>query len=152
MEFWHLSQKFYTDYPQSQYPELMAKNDRPYTQTIVTVDNLTFAVPLRSDISHQQNVLWTNKRAKCGLDFTKAVLILDPNYIDYSKKVFIRPDEHRHLLGKERRVKEKMEKCIEDYKKAKADLSQEHNREYCSFSSLQYFEQYIYPDQNKDEE
>ena len=30
MEFRHLSQKFYTDYPQSKYPELMAKLDRAY--------------------------------------------------------------------------------------------------------------------------
>lgn len=128
----------------------MAKNDRPYTLTIVTLNNLTFAIPLRSDISHQQNVLWTNKAAKCGLDFTKAILILDPEYID-PQMVFIRQNEHKNLLGKERRVKEKMEKCIADYKKAKADLSKEHNREYCAYSSLQYFEQYLYPSLNEEQ-
>ncbi len=142
MEFRHLSQKFYTDYPQSKYPELMAKLDRPYIQTIVTINNLIFAVPLRSGISHQQNVLWTNKSAKCGLDFTKAILILDHDYIS-PEKVFIRPDEYKKLLGKDHIIKDKMEKCISDYKKAKTDLSQEHNRAYCAYSTLQYFEKYI---------
>ena len=36
-----------------------------------------------------------------------------------------------------------MEKCISDYKKAKTDLSQEHNRTYCAYFTLQYFEKYI---------
>lgn len=45
-----------------------------------------------------------------------------------------------------------MEKCIEDYKKAKFNLKQEHNKEYCSYSALQYFEKYIYIDDNKKEQ
>jgi protein AbiQ len=148
MEFRHLSKKYYEDYPHEKYPELMAKENRPYTQVITNVNGLKFAVPLRSDISHSQNVLWTNKQQKHGLDFTKAILILDDSYID-SERVYIRSDEHKHLLGKEQRVKEKMEKCIADYKKAKLDLTLEHNKEYCSYSSLQYFEDYIYQDELK---
>ena len=151
MEFKHLSEKFYEDYPHEQYSELMLKENRPYTQVITEVNGLKFAVPLRSDISHRQNVLWTDKNAKHGLDFTKAILILNDGYIS-DEKVFIRQKEHKHLLGKERRVKEKMEKCILDYKEAKSDLSLEHNVEYCSFSSLQYFEKYIYTDEEKDGE
>jgi protein AbiQ len=146
MEFRHLSKKYYEDYPYEKYPELMAKENRPYTQVITNIAGLKFAIPLRSDISHPQNVLWTNKKKKHGLDFTKAILILDDSYID-DKRVRIRDDEHKHLLGKEQRVKEKMEKCIMDYKKAKLDLSSEHNKEYCSYSSLQYFEEYIYQEE-----
>lgn len=77
----------------------MAKKNRPYTQVITDVNGLKFAVPLRSGISHHQNVLWTNKKLGRGLDFTKAVLILDDEYID-DKHIFIRYDEHKHLLGK----------------------------------------------------
>lgn len=148
MEFRHLSDKFYNKYTHDKYPELMLKKDRPYTQTITEINGLKFAVPLRSDITHPQNVLWTNKKQKHGLDFTKAVLILDDEYID-NKKVSIRKDEYKHLLGKEQRVKEKMMKCIADYKKAKSNLSIEHNKIYCQFSSLQYFENYIYNNENK---
>lgn len=143
MEFRHLSDKFFKKYPIGQFPELMAKEDRPYTQVITDVNGLKFAVPLRSDISHTTDVLWTDKQARHGLDFTKAVIILDDEYIS-GEKVFIRNKEHKFLLGKERRVKEKMEKCIENYKKAKANVKEKHNAEYCRFSTLQYFEEYIY--------
>jgi protein AbiQ len=118
MLFTHLSEKFYNDYPSDQYPEMMLKENRPYTQVITEVNGLKFAVPLRSDISHRTDVLWTDKQAKHGLDFTKAVLILDDEYIS-DKRAYIRDKEHQHLLGKERRVKEKMEKCIGNYKKSK---------------------------------
>ena len=121
-----------------------------YHLDITEVNGLKFAVPLRSDISHRTDVLWTDKQAKHGLDFTKAVLILDDEYIS-DKRAYIRDKEHQHLLGKERRVKEKMEKCISNYKKAKENIEEEHNAKYCSFSTLQYFEEYIYLNEsNKD--
>lgn len=145
MIFKHLSDKFFEDYPIDKYPEMMIKENRPYTQVITDVNGLKFAIPLRSGISHSSDVLWTNKQARHGLDFTKAVLILDDKYIS-DEKVYIRTNEHKHLLGKERRVKEKMEKCIENYKKAKEHIEEKHNAEYCSFSTLQYFEEYIYND------
>lgn len=150
MLFTHLSEKFYNDYPSDQYPEMMLKENRPYTQVITEVNGLKFAVPLRSDISHRTDVLWTDKQAKHGLDFTKAVLILDDEYIS-DKRAYIRDKEHQHLLWKERRVKEKMEKCIGNYKKAKENIEEEHNAEYCGFSTLQYFEEYIYSDENKED-
>ena len=143
MVFKHLSEKFYNDYPSEKYPEMMLKENRPYTQVITDVNGLKFAIPLRSDISHKTDVLWTDKKSGHGLDFTKAVVILDDNYIS-DNRVFIREKEHKHLLGKERRVKEKMEKCINNYKKAKENIEEEHNAEYCSYSTLQYFEEYIY--------
>lgn len=142
MEFRHLSDKFYVDYPNEKYPEMMLKEYRPYTQTIITIDNLKFAIPLRSNISHDNNVLWTNKSDRCGLDFTKAVLILDDEYIE-DKRVYIRSQEHKKLMGKEYIVQQKMIKCIEDYKKAKENTHKSHNAEYCSYSTLQYFEQYL---------
>lgn len=143
MEFRHLSNKFFNMYPREKYPEIMSKENRPYTQVITSVNDLTFAIPLRSGISHNTNVLWTDKKAKHGLDFTKAIPILDDDYID-PHKVHIRPEEYKHLLGKERRIQQKMERCIQDYRKAKSNLSLKHNQEYCSYSTLQYFEKEIY--------
>lgn len=150
MEFRHLSDKFYKDYPAEKYPELMTKENRPYTQVITEINGLKFAVPLRSDISHPKNILWTDKRAKHGLDFTKAIVIMNDEYID-ERRVHIRQNEHNHLLGKEYRVKEKMEKCVSDYLEAKKDLSIEHNKEYCSYSALQYFEEYLHQVENNEE-
>ena len=73
--------KFYNDYPSNKYPEMMLKRNRPYTQVITEVNGLKFAVPLRSDVTHKTDVLWTDKQTNHGLDFTKAVLILDDEYI-----------------------------------------------------------------------
>lgn len=149
MLFTHLSDKFYNDYPADKFPEMMLKECRPYTQVITSVNGLKFAIPLRSEISHKTDVLWTDKNAKHGLDFTKAVLILNDEYIS-DERAYIRKNEHQHLIGKEQRVKEKMEKCIKNYIKAKENIQEEHNARYCSYSTLQYFEEYIYTIKTKD--
>ena len=39
---------------------------------------------------------------------------------------------------------------IELYKRAKIDLAVSHRDDILKFSTLQYFEEYIYPDTNKD--
>lgn len=48
MVFKHLSEKFYNDYPAQKFPELMLKENRPYTQVITDINGLKFAIPLRS--------------------------------------------------------------------------------------------------------
>lgn len=90
MEFRHLSDKFYREYPSEQFPELMIKENKPYTQVITDINGLKFAVPLRSGISHTTDVLWTDKQAKHGLDFTKAVIILDDEYISDEKVLYVK--------------------------------------------------------------
>lgn len=35
VEIYKLSNKFYTDYPETQYPELMQKDNRPYTCLLI---------------------------------------------------------------------------------------------------------------------
>lgn len=97
---------------------MMLKENRPYTQVITNVNGLKFAVPLRSEISHPTDVLWTDKSAKHGLDFTKAVIILDDSYIS-DKRAHIRDKEHKHLLGKEHRVKEKWKNVLQTIKRLK---------------------------------
>ena len=142
MKFYHLSNKFYSTYNKKDFAEILRKKDRPYTQVIVECNDLKFAVPLRSHINHDNNVLWTDKKNCKGLDFTKAVLILDDDFID-KVNVRISKDEHKFLLGKEMIVKSKMERCIEDYKEAKQNLHISHNRIFCEYSTLKYFDEYL---------
>ena len=122
---------------------MLLKEYRPYIQVLTTVNGLTFAVPLRSNISHDKDVLWTDKAAKCGLDFTKAIPILKSAYVD-NKRIVIRPKEFQKLVGKDRIIQQKMEKCIKNYKKAKSQSDILHNAKYCDFSTLKYFESEIY--------
>jgi protein AbiQ len=137
MRFFHLTPQFYQDY--AACTEIEKKEDRPYTMTIVMVNGLYFAIPLRSEIKHD-HVVWSNEANKCGLDLSKSVVITNfTKYVDTSKQVIIRGNEFNVLKGKEHFVCQKLGTYIKAYKKA---LNKQHiwmNRKLCEYSTLQYF-------------
>jgi protein AbiQ len=141
MRFIFLSAEFYREY--AQCGEIERKPMRLYVQAYVTVNNVQFAVPLRSGIRHKEHVLWTNKAKGCGLDFSKAVVIADEKYINKEAKPYIRKDEFDSLRGKEYIVKKKLLKYIQDYKDAKTRLDIKRNQYLCAYSTMQYFEEHI---------
>lgn len=63
--FIFLSEEFYQAYPSERYPEIEQKKARPYVQVIVEINEVKFAIPLRSDI-HHPHVLWTDKKIQAG--------------------------------------------------------------------------------------
>lgn len=140
--FIFLSQDFYNDYPTTQYPEIEQKSNRPYVQVILSIDGIKYAVPMRSNINHPHSYL-TDRENKCGLDFSKTIIITDEKYIDKTKTPYIRPNEFNALRGKEYRIKQKLIKYIQKYKQAKKDCSIPFAHEILSNSTLQYFEDYI---------
>ena len=79
MRYIFLTEQFYTDY--AHCTEIEQKQSRPYAQLLLEINKITFAVPLRSNIHHKY-VLWSDKDNRCGLDFSKAVVIIDMKYID----------------------------------------------------------------------
>ena len=136
-----LSSNFYSDYPHSQFPELEYKSIRPYIMICITVNQHTFALPLRSHICHPYAYI-TNKAQKCGVDFSKAVYISDPKYINNIDRPFIRPDEYQKLIGKEHIIKNKFIKYISDF--VDSDKSQDKNKiRKFKFSTLWYFKNVI---------
>ena len=136
-----LSQQFYTDY--AHCPEVCQKKDRPHIQVQIEVDGVLYCVPLRSSINHP-HVFWTNKATKCGLDFSKTVVITDAvKYINHSKTPSIRPREYNALRGRERLIRENLIKYISLYKDAKENIHVSRNRMLVQYSSLQYFEEYL---------
>ncbi len=149
--FIFLTDKFYEDYPHDKYSEIEQKPTRPYIQVVVEIEGVQFAVPLRSDINHP-HVLWTDKPNHCGVDFSKAVVITDAEkYIDYQKDPYIRPSEFDALRGKDYKIKEKMIRYIADYKDAKNNLSDPIKQKLYEYSTLQYFEKYIYKADKRDD-
>ncbi len=140
--FIFLSSDFYNDYPSVKYPEMEQKTNRPYIQVYVEIDGVQYAIPLRSDINHP-HVLWTDKENHCGIDFSKAVVINEERYIDATKNPHLRQNEFDALRGKDYRIKTKMQKYIEKYKKARQDLSKPINQKLVKYSTLQYFEKEI---------
>lgn len=140
MNFFFLTKEFYDDYRSC--PEIEQKIDRPYIMVGVKVGRVRFAVPLRSHIKHKY-VLWTDEENRCGLDFSKAIVLTKPKYIDRSRKPYIRPNEFNSLRGKERIIEMKMEQYIAAYKKAKQRIDVPRNQIICRYSTLQYFDHYI---------
>ena len=142
MEFVFLTADFYADHPAAQFPEMEHKQDRPYVLVLITVGENRFAIPMRSHISHPYAYM-TDKKNRCGVDYTKAVVITDETrYIECSRKPYIRPNEFDALRGKEYKIKCGMQKYIETYQKAKqSELPRDKMLVRCS--TLQYFEQYL---------
>lgn len=140
--FVFLTDEFYKAYPSELYPEIEQKHNRPYVQVYVKINGVQYAIPLRSDI-HHPHVLWTDKQNHCGVDFSKAVVITDDKYIDMLTEPHIRENEFNALRGKDYKIKVKMEKYIEEYKKAKQDLNKKHYQNLVKYSTLQYFEKEI---------
>ncbi|MBD5522597.1 MAG: hypothetical protein HDR03_15470 [Lachnospiraceae bacterium] len=140
--FVFLSDKFYQRYSSVQYPEIEQKHDRPYIQIYIEVNGIKFAIPLRSDI-HHPHVLWTDKQNHCGVDFSKAVVITDDDYIDKIREPHLRQNEFDALRGKDFKIKQKMQKYIDKYKMAKMEPEKTINKTLLKYSTLQYFEEYL---------
>ena len=137
-----MSSSFYHAYPENLYPEIEQKTNRPYIYVATRINGVQFAVPLRSNI-HHGHVLWTDKPNRCGLDFSKSIVIEQEEYIDHDRIPHIRQHEFESLRGKEYIIQQKLNAYIKNYKKAKSKQTITANKELCKYSTLQYFERYL---------
>ena len=136
-QFVFLTSQFYSDYKEC--PEIEQKPTRPHLRMLVELNGLTFAVPFRSNISHPHSLI-TDPERGCGLDFSKAVIICDPErYIVKSRKPRIRKNEFDALRGKERIVEARMLRYIRAYHNALKRPDVPRNAKLLEYSTLQYF-------------
>lgn len=138
MKYNFLSAMFFADYPQRIYSEFEYKTDRPYAMVCVDLNGHIFALPLRSHIAHNF-AYFSDKENRCGIDYTKAVYISKTAYIDETRKPFIRPNEHKALIGKEHLVKNGFINYIKKYVKAQKSKDTNKMKPF-NFSTLHYFE------------
>lgn len=136
MEFSFLSKKFYEKY--GAYSEIEKKEGRPYVVHLIKIGENNFAIPLRSHIHHPHAFI-TDKKIGAGLDYSKAVIITDEEYIDLSKKPTIRSEEFKVLKGKEYIIQKQFSKYLELYIKAYMHQDIQRNKILCQYSCLQYF-------------
>ncbi|MDY2883718.1 MAG: hypothetical protein SOT71_13795 [Romboutsia timonensis] len=139
MKYIYLTNEFYEKYKDCK--EIEKKETRPYAMVLTRIDDVTWAVPLRSNIPHKY-VIWSDKPNKCGLDLSKAVVIEDVTYIS-EQDAQIRQNEFNELKGKEHILYTKLKSYMNTYLKAYARQDIKRNRELCQFSTLQYFHKYI---------
>ena len=72
MAFFYLTSEFYEKYKNCK--EILQKQKRPYAVHLIRCNNLTFAIPVRSNINHNFSYKTIGNK---GLDFTKTVIITD---------------------------------------------------------------------------
>lgn len=81
----YLSSTFYEDYNSNCYPEIENKNNRPYIVILIKIKNNTFAIPFRTNISHNNCYKFkTSSRKTCkitGIDYTKAIIVNNKKYL-----------------------------------------------------------------------
>jgi len=101
MEFHRLSADFYSQY--GHLEEILNKDKRPYYVLLLQLDGLTYAIPLRSRITHSFCFIADNFS---GLDFSKAVVIadtaryIDPLYVKISQHEYNFYKQHEALISK----------------------------------------------------
>lgn len=134
MNFFLLKNEFYNDY--SSCPEILKKTNRPYIVFLISFNNLTLAVPVRSHITHKYSIKTVNNK---GLDFSKAVVINDKQRYISKKYAHIDNYEYQIIMRQKWKIRKKMMDYIKKYKKALKNTSIPANKTLCNSSSLQYF-------------
>ena len=134
MNFFLLENNFYKDY--SNCSEILKKTNRPYAVFLIKLNNLTFAVPVRSHITHKYSIKTIGNK---GLDFSKAVVINDIQRYISKKHAYIDNYEYQIIMEQKWKISKKMEDYIKKYKKALKDPSIPANKILCNSSCLQYF-------------
>ena len=142
VELRKLSKDFYEDYPHDRFPEMVVKQGRPYVVLLVMINNVQFAIPLRTNIRHSFCYKFkTSDReteSSTGIDFSKAVVILKRNYL--GEETDINDKEYLELQEKAFFIIRRFEKYIADYIAFRKNGGNEHVAKRYAFTSLKYFD------------
>ena len=145
VELRKLSGEFYKAYPHDDYPELESKLGRPYVVLLVEINNIKFAIPLRTNIRHAFCYKFRTSDRKTesstGIDFSKAVVITKDSYL--GEETDINDKEYLELQEKEFFIINKFKKYINDYIAFKKHGGNEHVARRYMFSTLKYFDEFL---------
>lgn len=136
MKYIYLSTEFYERYPQSEFPEIERKTNRPYSMIEIKIDNHTFAIPLRSSVKHKWKYPLVSK-PDSGLDFKKAIYIYDSKFISDSVPR-IRQKDFNLLKNKDKIIEKKFMLYLKEYVEAIESLDP-HLQGATRYSTLSYF-------------
>ena len=85
VELRKLSKEFYKAYPHNESPEMEDKLGRPYVVLLVKINNVKFAISLRTNICHSFCYKFKTSdretKSSTGIDFSKAVVISRDSYL-----------------------------------------------------------------------
>lgn len=133
-----LSESFYRDHPSPPFRELEQKQNRPYIVFLIELEGHRWAIPFRSHIRHRY-AFFTDPENRCGIDYSKAVVVDKPEYIDEKARPHLRQNEYETLRGNEHTVQMGFEKYLKLYKKA-VHSGHPRYRALVEYSTLQNYE------------
>lgn len=133
----HLTELFYKTYKECK--EILIKDKRQYCIAIFEIENIKFAIPFRTNINHKYSYIFKDspRSNKSGLDFTKAVVITNVEFI--GSETVIEDKEYSEFINKQKVIENRFKKFIKDYKKWTTNPSYYRAENIIKFSSLQYF-------------
>ena len=137
-----LSQSFYNDYPSDSYPEMEQKLQRPYVVLLVRINELKFAIPLRTNIRHSFCYKFKKSDRETdsttGIDYSKAVVIKKESYL--SENTDINDKEYLELQEKGFFIVKQFKKYVDGYISFKKHGGNEFVARKYVFSTLKYFD------------
>lgn len=150
-EIYNLSSQFYTDYPHSQYPEIVVKKGRAYSCLLVEyMDDLFICIPFRSHVRHKYAYHFKNsarsKQCQSGLDYTKVALIKNNDYLDVTTPAIVDQDEYKETVQNMPRIVQEVYDYISDYKDDLNGIKKLHPKEWkrrYGMSTLSYFDELL---------
>jgi protein AbiQ len=114
----------------------------------ITINGLTFAIPVRSHVTHNASlILEVNRKVKhikgMGLDYSKALLIKDESYISDEVFVLRTKEAGKKLLDKEAHLTKMFNSYVEKYITAfnKKDQNILRSPEYIETTLVNYHEE-----------
>lgn len=132
-----LSKKFYDTY--TGCSEILKKESRPYACLTIEVDGTLFAVPFRHHIKHPYSF---HTLGEAGLDYTKAVIISDDDYLT-DEHPTIESKEFAIIKRNEQKIKYGLKKYVNQYRRAMRHRDNPRSKSILEYSSLKYFEDYL---------
>lgn len=137
-----LTRDFYLQYDSVNYPEIEHKEERPYAVLLVNVCGNKFAIPFRTNIRHKNAYKFRNSGrttdSETGLDFTKAVIVNNGNFIGGSATIDRK--EYVELSKNAVKIIKKFTTYVNNYIKYRKGIGAEYRRLDYQFTTLKYFE------------
>ena len=154
----NLTSKFYSDYPDPPYGEIIRKETRPYICLLIQAHYGYFiCIPYRSHVNHKYSYRFKNsvrsRNNKSGLDYTKIVIVRNSDYIGLCDAV-VDTDEYKETRENIEYIKNDAQTYIDNYVNyiSNNSTTKDHvkfNRIY-GFSTLKYFHSELGIYTNKD--
>ncbi len=137
----YLSAEFYKTYNSNDYSEIENKENRPYMVVLIKIERNTFAVPFRTNVSHN-NCYKFKKSTRptstvTGLDYTKAVIVNDKKYIGEAAR--INDMEYTELSENAAFIIKQFKKFVTDYIAYANGKKNYYAEKKFKFTTLKYF-------------